>query len=76
MLANKSANTSATSNIAVIKDGEETSVIVMTLAGQLKTDGRYTISRSIENPELYAANKEQMDADEKEFEAMLLSKVE
>lgn len=76
MLANKSLNANATSNITVTTDGKENDVVVMTLSGNLRADGKYTISRSIENPALYSANKEQMDADEKEFEVMLLSKVE
>ena len=76
MLANKSINANATSKITVTTDGKENDVVVMTLSGNLRADGKYTISRSIENPELYASNKEQMDADGKEFEAMLLSKVE
>ena len=76
MLANKSLNANATSNITVTTDGKENDVVVMTLSGNLRADGKYTISRSIENPTLYTANKEQMDADEKEFEVMLLSKAE
>lgn len=76
MLANKSLNANATSNITVTTDGKENDVVVMTLSGNLRADGKYTISRSIENPALYSANKEQMDADEKEFETMLLSVAE
>ena len=74
MLANKSINANATSKIAVTSGGEEKDVVVMTLSGNLRTDGRYTLSRNIENPELYAANAEEVAADEKEFEEMLLSK--
>lgn len=76
MLANKSINVNATSKITVTSDGKENDVVVMTLSGNLRADGKYTISRSIENPELYASNKQQMEADEKEFETMLMSVAE
>ena len=76
MLVNKSINASATSKITVATDGKEETVVVMALSGNLSTDGKYSVNRRIENPELYKANKDQMDADEDEFEAMLLSKAE
>ena len=76
MLANKSLNANATSNITVTTGGKENDIVVMTLSGNLRADGKYTISRSIENPALYASNQEQMEADEKEFETMLLSVAE
>lgn len=76
MLANKSINANAASKITVTTDGKENDVVVMALSGNLRTDGKYTISRSIEDPALYASNKEQMEADEKEFETMLLSVAE
>ena len=76
MLVNKSISANATSEITGTSDGKENDVVVMTLSGNLRADGKYTISRSIENPALYASNKEQMEADEKEFETMLLSVAE
>ena len=76
MLVNKSINANATSKITVTTGDKENDAVVMTLSGNLRADGKYTISRSIENPELYASNKEQMEADEKEFETMLLSVAE
>lgn len=76
MLVNKSINASATSKITVDTDGKEETVVVMALSGNLSTDGKYSVNRRIENPELYKANRDQMDADEDEFEAMLLSKAE
>ena len=76
MLAKKSISAHATSEITGTRAGNENDVVVMTLSGNLRADGKYTISRSIENPALYASNKEQMEADEKEFETMLLSVAE
>lgn len=76
MLVNKSINASATSKITVTAEGKEETVVVMALSGNLSTDGKYSVNRRIENPELYRTNREQMAADEDEFEAMLLSKAE
>lgn len=47
----------------------------MTLSGYVNADGRWSVSRYIENPDLYRANKELMDVDEDEFTSALLSKI-
>ena len=47
----------------------------MTLSGYVNADGRWSVSRYIENPELYNVNRELMDTDEEEFVSLLLSKI-
>ena len=68
MLTNKTVNMNATCKLT-------TGETVMTLSGYVNADGRWSVSRYIENPDLYSANKELMDTDEEEFTSMLLSKI-
>lgn len=69
MIVNKTVNMTATCKITDIGD------TIMILSGNVNTNGRYSVNRCVENPELYDANKEKMDADEEEFVSLLLSKI-
>ena len=68
MLTNKTVNMNATCKLT-------TGETVMTVSGYVNADGSWSVSRYIENPDLYSANKELMDVDEDEFTSALLSKV-
>ena len=74
MLANKTITANATCNVTSTgEDGKQQSVAVMTMSGNLTADGKYSINRRVNYPEAYNANKEEMDQDAADFEAMLLS---
>ena len=60
----KSINFSGTSSIEV--NGVKTPVAYFN--AQIQSDGKYNINQSIQNVDVYKANKEQADADFTEFE--------
>ena len=70
MLTSKTVNMNATITI------EGNSKDIVTLSGNLNADGSYSINRYIHEREIYAANRETMNADEASFEALLLGVTE
>ena len=77
MLMNKSITANATCNVTTTTaDGKEQSVAVMAMSGTLNTNGKFSVNRRVDSPDLYKVNKSEMDADAAAFETMLLSALE
>ena len=65
----KSINLSGISSIDV--DGVKTPVVYFN--AQIQSDGKYNVNYSVQNDELYKANKATVKADRDEFEAIVES---
>ena len=63
----KSINLSGISSIEV--DGAKKPVVY--LNAQIQADGKYNINQSVQNVDLYKANKDAVKADRDEFEALV-----
>lgn len=63
----KSINLNGTSSVEV--NGVKTPVVYFN--AQIKSDGTYNVNYSVQNDELYKANKEAVKADRDEFEALV-----
>ena len=63
----KSINLNGTSSVDV--NGVKTPVVYFN--AQIKSDGTYNVNYSVQNDELYKANKEAVKADRDEFEALV-----
>ena len=63
----KSINLNGTSSVEV--NGVETPVVYFN--AQIKSDGTYNVNYSVQNDELYKANKDAVKADRDEFEALV-----
>lgn len=63
----KSINLNGTSSVEV--NGVKTPVVYFN--AQIKNDGTYNVNYSVQNDELYKANKEAVKADRDEFEALV-----
>ena len=63
----KSINLNGTSSVEV--NGAKTPVVYFN--AQIKIDGTYNVNYSVQNDELYKANKEAVKADRDEFEALV-----
>ena len=63
----KSINLNGTSSVEV--NGVKTPVVYFN--AQIKDDGTYNVNYSVQNDELYKANKEAVKADRDEFEALV-----
>lgn len=67
----KSINISGVSNVEV--NGVKTPVVY--LNAQIQNDGKYNVNYSVQNDELYKANKDTVRVDRDEFEALVESLV-
>lgn len=65
----KSINLNGTSSVEV--NGVKTPVVY--LNAQIKSDGTYNVNYSVQNDELYKANKDTVKTDRDEFEAIVES---
>ena len=63
----KSINLNGTSSVEV--NGVKTPVVYFN--AQIKSDGTYNVNYSVQNDELYKANKEAVRADRDEFETLV-----
>ena len=63
----KSINLNGTSSVEV--NGVKTPVVYFN--AQIKSDGTYNVNYSVQNDELYKANKDAVRADRDEFEALV-----
>ena len=63
----KSINLNGTSSVEV--NGVKTPVVYFN--AQIKIDGTYNVNYSVQNDELYKANKDAVKADRDEFEALV-----
>lgn len=63
----KSINLNGTSSVEV--NGVKTPVVYFN--AQIKSDGTYNVNYSVQNDELYKANKDAVKADRNEFEALV-----
>ena len=63
----KSINLNGTSSVEV--NGVKTPVVYFN--AQIKSDGTYNVNYSVQNDELYKANKEAVKADRDEFETLV-----
>ena len=63
----KSINLNGTSSVDV--NGVKTPVVYFN--AQIKSDGTYNVNYSVQNDELYKANKDAVKADRDEFEALV-----
>ena len=63
----KSINLNGTSSVEV--NGVKTPVVY--LNAQIQADGKYNVNYSVQNDELYKANKDAVKADRDEFEALV-----
>ena len=63
----KSINLNGTSSVDV--NGVKTPVVYFN--AQIKSDGTYNVNYSVQNDELYKANKEAVRVDRDEFEALV-----
>ena len=63
----KSININGTSSVEV--NGVKTPVVYFN--AQIKNDGTYNVNYSVQNDELYKANKDAVKADRDEFEALV-----
>lgn len=63
----KSINLNGTSSVEV--NGVKTPVVYFN--AQIKSDGTYNVNYSVQNDELYKANKEAVKADRDEFEVLV-----
>ena len=63
----KSINLNGTSSVEV--NGVKTPV--MYFNAQIQADGKYNVNYSVQNDELYKANKDAVKADRDEFEALV-----
>ena len=63
----KSINLNGTSSVEV--NGVKTPAVYFN--AQIQADGKYNINQSVQNVELYKANKEAVKADRDEFEALV-----
>ena len=68
----KTININGTSVVEV--DGVKTPVVYFN--AQIQSDGRFNISKSIQNEELYKANKDVINTDRDEFETLVESYTE
>ena len=68
----KTININGTSVVEV--DGVKTPVVYFN--AQIQSDGRFNISKSIQNDELYKANKDIVNTDRDEFETLVESYTE
>ena len=59
---------------SVVVNGVKTPVVY--LNAQIQTDGKYNVNYSVQNDELYKANKEMVKADRDEFEALVAQMTE
>ena len=57
-------------------DVERVKTPIVYYNAQIQTDGRFNINKSIQNEELYKANKDEMNTDRDEFELLVESYVE
>ena len=65
----KSINLNGTSSVEV--NGVKTPVVYFN--AQIQADGKYNVNYSVQNDELYKANKDAVKADRDEFEAIVES---
>lgn len=63
----KSINLNGTSSVEV--NGVKTPVVYFN--AQIKSDGTYNVNYSVQNDELYKANKDVVKADRDDFEALV-----
>ena len=63
----KSINLNGTSSVEV--NGVKTPVVYFN--AQIKSDGTYNVNYSVQNDELYKANKDAVKADRDEFETLV-----
>ena len=63
----KSINLNGTSSVEV--NGVKTPVVYFN--AQIKSDGTYNVNYSVQNDELYKANKDAVKADRDEFESLV-----
>ena len=63
----KSINLNGTSSVEV--NGVKTPVVYFN--AQIQADGKYNVNYSVQNDELYKANKDAVKADRDEFEALV-----
>ena len=63
----KTISLNGTSTVAV--NGVKTPVVY--LNAQIQADGKYNVNYSVQNDELYKANKDSVKADRDEFEALV-----
>lgn len=63
----KSINLNGTSSVEV--NGVKTPVVYFN--AQIKSDGTYNVNYSVQNDELYKANRDAVKADRDEFEALV-----
>ena len=63
----KSINLNGTSSVEV--NGVKTPVVYFN--AQIKSDGTYNVNYSVQNDELYKANKDAVKVDRDEFEALV-----
>ena len=68
----KTISINGTSSVDV--EGVKTPIVYYN--AQIQTDGRFNINKSIQNEELYKANKDEMNTDRDEFELLVESYVE
>ena len=68
----KSINLNGTSSVEV--NGVKTPVVYFN--AQIKSDGTYNVNYSVQNDELYKANKDAVKADRDEFEELVESLTE
>ena len=68
----KTISINGTSTVDV--EGVKTPIVYYN--AQIQTDGRFNINKSIQNEELYKANKDEMNTDRDEFELLVESYVE
>lgn len=59
------------SSVTKMEDGSEKTV--MTLSGNINTDGTYNVNKNIKNKDLYDKNKTECDADYTEFDSYVAS---
>lgn len=63
----KTISINGTSSVEV--NGVKTPVVYFN--AQIQTDGKYNVNYSVQNDELYKANKDSVKADRDEFEALV-----
>ena len=63
----KTISINGTSSVDV--NGEKTPVVYFN--AQIQADGKYNVNYSVQNDELYKANKDNVKADRDEFEALV-----
>ena len=68
----KTISINGTSSVDV--EGVKTPIVYYN--AQIQTDGRFNVNKSIQNEELYKANKDEMNTDRDEFELLVESYVE